>query len=415
MTIKQVGALSRCSEITRGLGVLAIATLLSASTADVVLAQTPVRIGVANDMSGVYAAVGGPGSVVAARLAAEDVGGRVLGRPIEVISGDTQNKPDVAVGFVAEWFDRMGVSVVVDSGGSAVGLALQNLAQRRSKLFLNTGATSSEFVGKACTPTALQFVANTRGLAVAGLEPALEAGVDTWFFVTADYAFGHALQADATDVILAHGGRVVGAIQHPLGNADMSAYLQQARASGARGVVFANAGSDLVNSLKQAREFRLSETQTLVGLLVNISDLEALGQGGADGLVFSTAFYPAMTADALAWSHRFAGRNQNHPPTMIQAMTYSAIGHYLKAVTALQTEDNDRVATWMHENEVDDILMRHTKVRLDGRVMNDLYVVRVKPASDVHDPLDALERLAVLRAEQVYPGPDKSACPLLHP
>ena len=404
----------RCHPVARALGVLASAALLSVSVADVAFAQTPVRIGVANDMSGVYAAVGGPGSVIAARMAAEDFGSQVLGRPIEIISGDTQNKPDVAVGFVGEWFDRMGVSAVVDSGGSAVGLALQTLAQRHGKLFLNTGATSSEFIGKACTPTALQFVANTRALAVAGLEPALEEGVDTWFFVTADYAFGHALQADATEVILAHGGRIVGATRHPLGSADMSAYLQQARASGAKGVIFANAGTDLVNSLKQAQEFQLAKAQTLVGLLVNISDLEALGPGGADGLVFSTAFYPAMTADALAWSRRFASRNQSHAPTMIQALTYSAVLHYLKAVAALRTDDNDKIAAWLHEHEVDDVLMRHTKVRLDGRVMNDLYVMRVKPARDVRAPLDTLERLATLKAEQVYPGPDRSACPLLH-
>ena len=391
------------------------AALLSVSAADVSFAQTPIRIGVANDMSGVYAAVGGPGSVVAARMAAEDFGGGVLGRPIEIMSGDTQNKPDVAVGLVAAWFDRLGVSVVVDSGGSAVGLALQSLAQQRGKLFLNTGATSSEFVGKSCTPTALQFVANTRALAVAGLAPALEAGVQTWFFVTADYAFGHALQADATEVIRRHGGQVVGAVQHPLGTADMSAYLQQARASGAKGVIFANAGADLVNSLKQAREFRLAETQTLVGLLVNISDLEALGSGEADGLVFSTAFYPAMTADALAWSRRFAGRNQNHAPTMIQAMTYSAVLDYLKAVAALQTDDNDRVAAWLHEHEADDVLLSHTAVRRDGRVMNNLYVVRVRPAREVSDPLDALEQLATVKADQVYPGSDQSACPLLHP
>ncbi len=404
----------RCSRAARALGVLASAALLSASVADAAFAQMPVRIGVANDMSGVHAAIGGPGSVIAARMAAGDFGGQVLGRPIEIVSGDTQNKPDIAVGFVAEWFDRMEVSAVVDSGGSAVGLALQMLAQQHGKLFLNTGATSSAFIGKACTPTALQFFANNRALAIAGLEPALEKSIDSWFFVTVDCAFGHALQADATEVILAHGGRVVGATQHPLGSTDMSAYLQQARASGAKGVIFANAGTDLLNSLKQAQEFRLANAQTLVGLLVNISDLEALGPGGADGLVFSTAFYPAMSADALAWSRRFASRNQNHPPTMTQAMTYSAVLHYLKAIAALQTDDNDQVAAWLHDHEADDVLMHHTKIRLDGRVMNDMYVVRVKPARDVRDPLDTLERLATLKAEQVYPGADKSACPLLH-
>jgi branched-chain amino acid transport system substrate-binding protein len=387
---------------------------LSEPVSRVAWGQAPVRIGVANDMSGVYAAVGGPGSVIAARMAAEDFGGRVLGRGIEIVSGDTQNKPDVAVGLVHEWFDRMGVSVVLDSGGSAVGLALQALVQQRGKLFLNTGATSSEFIGKSCTPTAFQFVANTRGIAIAGLEPALGAGVDTWYFVTADYAFGHALQADATDVILAHGARVVGATKHPLGTADMSSYLEQARSSGARGVIFANAGADLVNCLKQAKEFRLVEGRTLIGLLVNISDLQALGRGGAEALQFSTTFYPAMTPDALAWSRRFASRNRDRPPTMIQAMTYSATLQYLKAVDALQVDDNEKVAAWLHDHTLNDALMRNVKVRRDGRVMNDLHVVRVKPARDIDDPFDTLEHLATLRAEQVYAIPDKSACALLN-
>ncbi len=374
--------------------------------------QPPVRLGVANDMSGPYAAVGGPGSALAARMAAEDFGGSVLGRRVEVVSGDTQNKPDVALGFVREWFDKGGVAAVLDGGSSAVSLAVQDMAQQRGKLFLNTSGTSSDLVGKACTPTALQFVPNTRALAVAGLARALKDGVDTWFLIAADYAFGTALQKDAAAVIEAGGGRVLGAARHPIATADMSAYLTQARASGAKGVAFANAGADLVNSVKQAREFGLAGGATrIVGLLVNLSDLEALGPDDAQGLQFSTPFLPAMSADALAWSRRFAARHGGRTPTMVQAMSYSAALDYLKAVAAVGTDDNAQVAAWLHGHPVDDAIT-HAAVRPDGRVMNDLYVVQAKAPNEIADPLDNLEVLAKLQADALYPGPSDSACPL---
>jgi len=248
-------------------------------------------------------------------MAAEEFGGRVLDRRIEILSGDTQNKPDVAVGFVREWFDKQGVAVVLDGAASSVGLAIQGLAQQHDRLFLNSGGTSSEFVGKSCTPTTLQFVANTQALSIAGLSQALKDGVDTWFFITADYAFGTALQKDATAIIEASGGKVLGAAKHPLASTDMSSYLAQARASGAKGLAFANAGTDFVNSIKQAREFGIAGGATrIVGLLVNISDLEALGPEDAQGLQFSTAFFPAMNGEALAWSRRFAARRGGHAP-----------------------------------------------------------------------------------------------------
>ncbi len=374
-------------------------------------AEQPVRLGVANDMSGPYAAVGGTGSVLAAQMAAEEFGGRVLGRRIEVLSGDTQNKPDVALGFVREWYDEQGVAAVLDGAASSVGLAIQALAQQRNKLFLNSGGTSSEFVGKSCTPTTVQYVPNTRALSVAGLTQALKEGTATWFFITADYAFGNALQKDATAIIEANGGKVLGAAKHPLATADMSAYLTQARASGAKGLALANAGADVVNSIKQAREFGIAGSMRIVGLLVQATDLEALGPDDAQGLQFSTAFLPAMNDDAFAWSRRFAARHAGHPPTMIQAMAYSAALDYLKALKALGTDDNAQVAAWLHEHPVDDIITR-AAVRPDGRVMNDLYVVQVKTPGEIADPLDNLKVLARLQADALYPGPSESACPL---
>ncbi len=390
--------------------VAAFAALIAAAPA--ASEQPPVRLGVANDMSGPYAAVGGAGSVLAARMAAEEFGGSVLGRRIEVLSGDTQNKPDVALGFVREWFDKRGVAAVLDGAASSVGLAIQDLAQQRNKLFLNSGGTSSEFVGKSCTPTTLQYVPNTRALSVAGLMQALKEGTNTWFFITADYAFGNALQKDASAIIEANDGVVLGAAKHPLATTDMSAYLTQARASGAKGLALANAGTDVVNSIKQAREFGLARSMKIVGLLVQATDIEALGPDGAQGLQFSTAFFPAMNVDALAWSHRFAARHGGHPPTMLQAMAYSATLDYLKALKALNTDNNAEVAAWLHEHPVDDIITRNATVRPDGHVMNDLYVVRAKAPNEIADPLDNVAVLARLPADALYPGPAESACPL---
>ena len=375
--------------------------------------QTPVRLGVANDMSGPYAALGGTGSLLAAQMAAEDFGGSVLGRRIEILGGDTQNKPDVALGFVREWYDTEGVAAVLDGASSAVGLAIQVLAQQRNKLFLNTGGTSSEFVGKACTPTTIQYTPNTQAFAVAGLTQAVTEGVGTWFFITADYAFGHALQRDATAVIEANGGKVLGAAKHPLATADMASYLAQARGSGAKGLALANAGTDVVNTIKQAREFGMADgAMRIVGLLVHLTDVEALGVNDAQGLQFSTAFFPAMDADALAWSHRFAARHGGHTPTMTQALTYSATLHYLKALKALGTDDNAKVPAWLHEHPVDDIFTHNALVRADGRLMNDVYVVRVKAPREITDPLDNLQVVAKLPAAKLYPGPAESACPL---
>ena len=392
---------------------LAGACLVIAAAASQAEVQPPLRLGVANDATGPYAAIGGSGSVLAARIAAEESGGAVRGRRIEILWADTQNKPDLAAALVREWFDKQNVGAVIDGGASSVGLAIQALAQERGKIYLNSGATSSEFVGRSCTPTTLQFVANTRALAVAGLSQALQEGVDTWFFVTADYTFGHSLEADATGIINASGGRVLGAVRHPLGTTDMSSYLLQAKASGAKGLAFANAGADFVNSLKQAHEFGLDAGQfRIVGLLVNISDLEALGSEHAQGLQFATAFFPTMNPDALDWSRRFSARHGGHPPTMIQAMSYSATGHYLKAVEAAGT-DEAGLAAWLHEHSVNDHVLHDAAVRADGRVMNDVYVVQVKEPAAITDPLDNLRLIGTLRADQVYPGPGQSTCRLL--
>lgn len=400
------------AKLTISLAAAAVAWLVAGATSPA-LAEQPVRLGVAGNMSGPYSAFGGTGSVLAAQMAAEDFGGSVLDRRIEILSGDTQNKPDVGLGFVREWFDTQGVAAVLDGSASSVGLAIQVLAQQRDKLFLNTGGASSEFVGKTCTPTTIQYVANTRGLSVAGLTQALKEGAKTWFFITADYAFGHALQRDATAIIEADGGMVLGAAKHPFATADMSSYLAQVRGARAEGLALANAGTDAVNTIKQAREFSMADGYVrIVGLVINLTDLKALGPQIAQGLEFSTAFFPAMDGEALAWSRRFSARHGGYTPSMTQATTYSATLHYLKALKALGTDDNAKVTAWLHEHPVDDVITHHAAVRPDGRVMNDLYVVQVKAPDEITDPLDTLRVLAKLPADKVYPGPAESVCPL---
>jgi branched-chain amino acid transport system substrate-binding protein len=378
-------------------------------------ADAPVRIGMAVDLSGPYAALGGTGSVLGATMAIEDFGGSVLGRKIELLSFDTQNKPDVAAGLAREWFDTKGVAVILDGSASSVGLALQTLAFQHNKLFLDTGGFSSAFIGQACTPTTLQFVPNTQALSVAGLTQALSQGIDTWFFITADYAFGNALQRDATAIIQAHGGRVLGAAKHPLATADMSSFILQAQASGAKGLALANAGNDLVNTIKQLHEFGVDTARMKpVALLTVISDLEAIGPQYAQGLTFSTTVIPAMDPKVLDWSRRFTARHGGHAPTVVHMMAYSGAMAYLKAVRDLGTDDNAKVAARLHEVPIDDVFVHNAPVRPDGRVMNDVMIVRVKQASAITDPLDNLDVVSTIKAEQLYPSAAESACKLFH-
>lgn len=376
-------------------------------------ALPPLRLGVASDLSGPYAALGGRGSGIAAEMAAEDFGGTVLGRKIEVLQGDTQNKPDIASVFVREWFDRQGVEAVLDGSASSVGFAIQQLAQQRGKVFLDSGSFSSEFIGKSCTPTTLQYIPNTRALAVAGLTDTVKSGTDTWFFITPDYTFGHVLQKDATSVIEANGGRVLGFAKHPLGTADLSSYLIQAKASGAKGLALANAGSDLINTIKQFREFGLADGKMkVVGLLMFSTDIEGLGLEAAQGLQFSTASYWAMDDKTRDWGKRFMARNGGHPPSMVHMTTYSAALHYLKVVQALGDADGVKVAAKLHETPVDDLFTHHASVRADGRVMGELHVARVPSPAEAKDPRENMVLLGTLPAEALYPTKADSECPL---
>lgn len=371
----------------------------------------PLRLGLASDMTGPYATLGGKGALLGAQMAAEDFGGTVLGRKIEVLQNDTQNKPDVGVNFVREWFERQGVRAVMDGSASSVGLAIATTARQTGRMFLSSGSFTSELVGASCSPSTIQFIPNTRGLAVAGLQRAIAEGVDSWYFLTPDYAFGHALQRDATAFIQAAGGKVLGAALHPLGQSDLSAYLVRARSSGAKGLAVASAGADLVNAVKQIREFGLAAGPMRVyGLLVNFSDLEALGDE-ARGLRFVTSTYWALNDKTRAWSQRFMARHGGRQPTMVHAMSYSATLHYLKAVQAAGTDDTQAVLAKMRETPVDDVWIENAPIRADGRVMNDLYIARVRKPGEVADKRDTVAIEARIPAERLYAGP--SDCPLL--
>ena len=374
-------------------------------------ASPPLRIGLASDLTGPYAALGGKGALLGAQMAVEDFGGTVLGRKIELLQNDTQNKPDVGVNFVREWFERQNVRAVLDGSASSVGLAIQTLAKQSGRMFLSSGSFTSELVGASCTPSTIQFIPNTRGLAVAGLQQAIADGVDTWYFLTPDYAFGHALQRDATGLIQAAGGKVLGAALHPLAQSDLSAYLVRARSSGAKALAIASAGGDLVNAVKQIREFGLAGgPMRIYGLLVNFSDLEALGDE-AQGLRFVTSTYWARDDKTRAWSQRFMARHGGRQPTMVHSMSYSATLHYLKAVQAAGTDDTQAVLEKMRATPVDDVWIENASIRADGRVMNDLYTARVRKPGEVADKRDTVALEARVPAERLYAG--ESACPLM--
>ena len=305
--------------------------VLVAATLNAAAAQggPPIRIGVLNDQSGVFADLAGPGSVTAAQMAAEDFGGQVLGRKVEILVADHQSKPDVGASIAQRWFDEEGVHAIVDVPVSSVGLAVQQIAKEKKRIVMFSGSTTSELVGKACSPTGFQWTLNTASEAKGIASSVAKTGADTSFFITADYAFGRAMEADATAVIKSHGGRVLGTVRHPINTNDFASYLLQAQASGAKVVALASGGSDLINLIKQAGEFGLSAGgQRPVSLQSFISDIHSLGLEKAQGLLIA-AFYWDLDEETRAWSQRFAQRNGGRMPTMVQAGVYSAVSHYL--------------------------------------------------------------------------------------
>ncbi|WP_298377083.1 ABC transporter substrate-binding protein [uncultured Bradyrhizobium sp.] len=386
------------------------ATLLHIHVAHAAMSDNVIRIGILNDRSGAYADLGGEGSVVAAKMAAEEFGNAIGAVPIEIVSADHQNKPDIGLGIVRRWFDTEKVDAVADISNSGVGFAVTALAKERNKIVLNASA-SSDFTGKACTRTSFQWVytSYTNGY---GLARALTAQkLDSWFLITVDYSFGHAFAADMRRAVESGGGKVIGEVRHPLNTADFSSVLLQAQASGAKVIALANAGADMTNSVKQAAEFGITRGQALVAPTVFLTDVDAMGLAAAQNLQFVTAYYWDRDAESRAWANKFFEK-VGRMPTMTQAGVYSAVRHYLRAVQAANSDDGLAVAAKIRELPVADAFARGT-VRTDGQFVHDMYLARVKTPAASSRRWDYYDIVATIPAEQAFRPLGEGGCELV--
>ncbi len=389
-----------------------ISAMIGAAGAHAQVSDDLVRIGVLNDQSGLYADLGGPGSVVAARMAVEDFGGNVLGKPVEIVVADHQNKADIGAAIARRWFDAEKVDMAIGFDNSSVALAVERLAAEHDRIAIAGAVGSTAFTGKACTPTEASWLYDSYALTTSLARSVVAEGRDTWFFVTVDYAFGHSLEADATAAVLAAGGKVLGGVRHPLNTADFSSYLLQAQASGAKVVALANGGGDMINAIKQAREFGLTRGgQTVVSLLVFISDVHSMGLQTAQGLKFATAFYWDRDEESRAWSKRFMARH-GKMPTMAQAGVYSAIHHYLKAIDAAGTDEAKAVMVKMREIPVNDFYAKNAHLREDGRLVHDMYFAEVKKPSESKEPWDDYNILGTIPGATAFRSLADGGCPL---
>ena len=385
-----------------------------APAAPALAGSAAIRIGVLNDQSGVFADNGGLGSVIAARLAAEDLGNKVLGKPIEVIAADHQNKADIASATARRWIENEGVDVIADGAASSAGFAIQEVIRGNGRIFIVSGPGSSDFTGKFCAPTSFHFNYDTYALSKITGKAVTESGGRDWFFIGADYAFGHALARDTTKSIERSGGRVLGSVFHPLGTNDFSSYLLQAQASKAKVVGLATSGADVQTAIKQAAEFGIVESgQSLAGLLVFITDVHALGLKAAQGLQITTSFYWDQTEETRAWARRFMAASGGKAPTMVQAGVYSGVRHYLEAVKAAGTDDPKAVAARMHETPVNDMYNKNVAIRPDGRVLHDMHLAKVKAPQHSKYPYDYYDIVSTTPGAEAFRPLSESECPLV--
>ncbi|HEY4041254.1 MAG TPA: ABC transporter substrate-binding protein [Rhodopila sp.] len=404
------------SRLTRRLVVGGLAAVPLARPA-IIRAQStsrPVKIGLLSDMGGPYRDVGGPGNKVATELAIADFGGSVLGRPIEVMQADDQDKPDVSTSLAREWIDAAGVDVLADGAASSSGLAVQQVCREKKKIYLITGPATSDMTGKQCSPYGIHFSYDTYALAHGTGTALTRSGGETWFFITADYAFGYALERDTMAAVKAAGGQVLGNVRAPLGTADFSSYLVQAQASGAQVVGLANAGTDTQNCVKQAAEFGLAQGGIkLATLLIQISDVNALGQKVCEGLAYTDSFYWDMTDKTRTWSKRWGDRMGGMVPGVLHAGSYCAAYHWLKAVQAVGSTDADAVVAKMKAMPVNDFYNDNVKIREDGRVMHVMYLWQVKPVAEARSKYDFCKRLATIAPEDAWRPLGQGGCPLV--
>ena len=393
------------------LALLLALAILGATSARAQISNKVVKVGVLNDQSGLYADLGGPGSVAAAQMAADDAGGSVLGAPIEIVFADHQNKADIGVAVARRWFENEDVDMAIGFDNSSVALGVEQLAAEHHRIAIAGAVGTTAFTGKNCTSYEASWVYDSYALTTSLAKSIVAEGRDTWFFITVDYAFGHSLEADATAAVQAAGGKVLGSVRHPLNTSDFSSYLLQAQASGAKVVAFANGGGDMVNAVKQANEFGLTKNQSMVSLLVFISDVHSMGLEAAQGLKFVTAFYWNRNDESRAWSKRFFDR-QGRMPTMAQASVYSAVRHYLAAIAAAGTDEAKAVMAKMREMPVGDFYVRNGHLREDGRLVHDMYFAQVKQPSDSNRPWDYYNILGMIPGDQAFRPLAESGCPL---
>ena len=372
-----------------------------------------ITIGVLNDLSGVYADLGGPGSVAAAEIAVEEFGPTVIGKPIKILSGDHQNKPDIGAALARRWFDVDNVDMVIDFPNSGVALAVQEVARAKQKIAIYSTAASMDLSGKACSPTGFQWTYDNYSNAAGVAQALVKKGMDSWYFITVDYAFGLSLEAEASKAVKAAGGTVAGSVKHPLNTPDFSSFLLQAQSSKAKVIALANAGGDTVNAVKQANEFKIVERgQTLVTPVMFITDVNSLGLSVAQGLTFVTGYYWDLDDKTRAFADKFFKRRKAMP-TMAQAGVYSGVLHYLKAINAAKSVDALAVAAKMRELPVRDSFTQTGTVREDGRMVHDMYLVQVKKPAESKAPWDYYKVLATIPAAEAFKPLAESECPLV--
>jgi branched-chain amino acid transport system substrate-binding protein len=392
-----------------------IAAVVAASSATAQYSGGTVKIGILTDMSGIYSDIGGPGSVIAAKLAVEDFRPTAKGMKVEIVSGDMQNKPDVGVGIANTWFDVNNVDVIVDGMNSGVSLAVSEVTRQKNKLFLVTGAATSDLTGPKCSPNTIHWVYDTWALAHSNGKSMVETGGDSWFFITADYAFGYALERDATAVIEASGGKVVGRVRVPTNTNDFSSYLLQAQASKAKVIGLAIAGGDAINAIKQAGEFGIVEGgQNIAALLLWASDVAALGLPTTQGVALTEAWYWDMNDNSRAWTKRWQAERPGKVPTSAQAGVYSAVTHYLKTVEAMESHSDGRaVAAKMKETPTDDVLYGTGTIRVDGRKIHDMHLFEVKKPGESRYFGDFYKLRATIPATEAFRPLKDGGCPLV--
>ncbi len=392
---------------------LAVAALAAVSGGVGAADQAPVKIGFITDMSGLYADIDGQGGLEAIKMAVADFGGTVLGKKIEIVSADHQNKADIAASKTREWVDQDGVTVIFGGTNSGTALATAKVAAEKKRIYINNGAGTSALTNEQCSPYTIHYTYDTIALANGSAKGMMDKGLKTWYFLTADYAFGYALEKDATNVINASGGKVLGNSKHPLNASDFSSYLLQAQNSKAQVLGLANAGGDTINSVKAANEFGITKTMKIAGLLVFITDVHAIGIKNAQGLLATEAWY----WDQSDQSRKFAGRfmeKMKRMPSMVQAGNYSSTMTYLNAVKAAGTDDSDKVMAQMRKTKINDMFTKNGYIRKDGTMVHDMYLFEVKTPSEVKSPWDYYKLVSTLSGEKAFTIPPDSKCALLN-